>query len=170
MIFTDLILIISAAVVIIICICLTKGLKIPEKENKIKFKQLYYMRCRIWLRAATLYKILAHWANAVSMLCGILILYLSISDVSSKEVHIIVYSSVNIFFMFLNLSIAPEKMAFGYKQAYVLLDAALLNTLIYDEKDKEIIILELNKAIQEGEIYISEAVHDKSFTLNINKK
>lgn len=160
-IFTDVLLLICIVIPFIIYIVTTRSdiKNMRCYENKEYLHPFLYLR-KNWLNSSIAYLIAYHWATAISILCNILVVYLGISGVEGREIRIILYSSLGLFFAFLVLCINPKKMAYGYRKAFMEINKAIRVTSSTDESQA---IGILNLAAIEGDMHISETQHDFVF-------
>lgn len=172
LIITDYLLISTIIFLIILCVWLTAYNKAPEKLNTVEYKLTFLRYRRIWLSASTIFRILFHWVNALSLLASILVIYLGISNMGNsagyENARIIVYSSIGLFCTFLSLSVSPGKMAYGYRQAFLYMDEAIQDTALFSKGDEDKAFPILCQAKKMGEKCISEALHDNSFFKTIS--
>lgn len=121
------------------------------------YRAIYVKRRTTWLRANLTWYAIYFWSVAAGILSPAIVLYITTTDSSSASAEkIIIYSVLGILVSTMSFALNPLKTAFGYREAYRILESVLLETVSDSE---EAALPKLSAALRAGEEYITNAMY-----------
>lgn len=118
-------------------------IKIPNDIDNVILKDACYRRKK-WIRSSIVWLAIYYFIVLSSFLSTSIVIYISTIDEGKEK--LLLYSIVSFFSSIITYIVNPHKASLAYREAYMLLDSALLKN-----KDEDI-----QKSIKDGERLIYE--------------
>lgn len=134
--FDKLFLIPSVVCVMIVLLFISYSLFPHTEEHlylwnyKLSFEESYRKK-DIWLNSSIAWQIFYYWLFGSSLLSTLNVIYISLYDsitvtLENQLRRIVFYSVISILFSMLNTFISPNKISSGYREAYEIIDAGII--------------------------------------------